>query len=163
MEGMDIYTFITSILTLICGGGWFINWRAKKRKENAEAKQTEVEGNKQAQEYYNKALEDANHTIQEVRADRDHYKEDRNILRKENEEMRKQYYDLEKKINTMDISYKKEMARLGRRLECLSPFLCGVAGCLHRKKVNLMEDIDDSSFSTEEERNQNDIEPSNEL
>ena len=42
MEGIDIYTLITSILTLVCGGGWFVNWRAKKRKETAEARQTEL-------------------------------------------------------------------------------------------------------------------------
>ena len=40
----------------------------------------------------------------------------------------------------MEIAYKKDIARLGRRLDCLSPFLCGVAGCLHRKRVNMMDE-----------------------
>ena len=58
MEGMDIYTLISSILTLICGGGWFINWRAKKRKESAEARQTELNATITEQDMYQEMLKD---------------------------------------------------------------------------------------------------------
>ena len=51
----------------------------------------------------------------------------------------------------MDLSYKRDISRLGRRIDVLSPFLCGVAGCMHRKKVSLMENIDDNSFESEDE------------
>ena len=51
----------------------------------------------------------------------------------------------------MDLSYKRDISRLGRRIDVLSPFLCGVAGCMHRKKVSLMENIDDNSFEREDE------------
>ena len=149
---MEIYSIINTFVTVFLGGGWFLHWRASRRKANGEAKQTEAQANKEAQEYYNNTLADVNRTLAEVRAERDHYKDERNEERKANDEMRVKYNELEAKV-----------ARLGRRLDCISPFLCGVAGCLHRTKVSLMEDIDDNSFATVEERNKNDIEPSNEI
>ena len=74
------------------------------------------------------------------------------LFRSENREMQKKYRELEEQVTQIDINYKRDVARLGRRLDCLSPFLCGVAGCMHRKKVSLMEDIDDNSFATIEDR-----------
>lgn len=58
MDGMEIYTIINSALTLICGGGWFINWRAKKRKESAEARQTELNATITEQDMYQQMLKD---------------------------------------------------------------------------------------------------------
>jgi hypothetical protein len=55
-------------------------------------------------------------------------------------------------MTNLDLQYKRDISRLGRRLDCLSPFLCGVAGCLHRTKVSLMEEIDDNSFATIDSR-----------
>ena len=117
-----------------------MHWRASRRKANGEAKQTEAQANKEAQEYYNTTLADVNRTLNEVREERDHYKEDRNTLRDENEMMVQKYKELQKQLTEMEIAYKKDIARLGRRLDCLSPFLCGVAGCLHRKRVNMMDE-----------------------
>lgn len=150
MEWGEILNWILGVLTLIAGGGWFVNWKAHKRTEDANAF-------KAMQDTYQQTLEDVNKTLSEVRAERDmtlgevraerdHYKDERNELRKENSEMRVKYNELEDKV-----------ARLGRRLDCLSPFLCGVVGCMHRKKVSLMENIDDNSFSTVEEREENEI------
>ena len=144
---MEIYSIINTLITLFLGGGWFLHWRASRRKADGEAKQVEAQANQAAQDYYNKTLEDVNKTLNEVRAERDHYKEDRNALRVENDEMRKQYKKLEEQITTLGLNYKKDVARLGRRIDVLSPFLCGVAGCMHRTKVSLMENIDDNSFS----------------
>ena len=149
---MDIYSIINTLVTLFLGGGWFIYYRANKRKAEGEAKSTEAQANKEAQEYYNKTLADVNQTLNEVRAERDHYKDERNELRNENSEMRKKYYEIEEKMTKMDITYKRDISRLGRRIDVLSPFLCGLAGCLNRRKVSLMENIDDNSFSTVEER-----------
>ena len=165
---MEIYSIINTLITLFLGGGWFIYYRANKRKAEAEAKQQEAiakeqeasakqqEANafKAMQDTYQQTLEDVNKTLaevrlerdkalSEVRAERDHYKDERNELRKENHDMRVKYNELEDKV-----------ARLGRRLDCLSPFLCGVVGCMHRQKVSLMENIDDNSFATIDERNE---------
>ena len=151
---MEIYSIINTFVTVFLGGGWFLHWRASRRKANGEAKQTEAQANKEAQEYYNTTLADVNRTLGEVRAERDHYKDERDEERKENREMRLKYRQLEEKVTQIDLDYKKDVARLGRRLDCLSPFLCGVAGCMRRKKVSLMEDIDDESFTFSEDNEQ---------
>ena len=153
---MEIYSIINTFVTVFLGGGWFLHWRASRRKANGEAKQTEAQANKEAQEYYNNTLADVNRTLGEVRAERDHYKDERDEERKENREMRQKYRQLEEKITQIDLDYKKDVARLGRRLDCLSPFLCGVAGCMRRKKVSLMENIDDESYIFSEDNEQKD-------
>lgn len=151
--GGEIYGLISTLITIFLGGGWFLHWKASKRKANGEAKQTEAQANKEAQEYYNTTLADVNRTLAEVRAERDHYKDERNELRKENHEMRSKYIEIEERMTQMDLNYKRDISRLGRRIDVLSPFLCGVAGCMHRKKVSLMENIDDDSFATCDENN----------
>ena len=148
---MEIYSIINTFVTLFLGGGWFLHWRASRRKANGEAKQTEAQANKEAQEYYNTTLADVNKTLAEVRAERDHYRDERNEERKSNHELRQKYIEIEDRMNQMDLSYKRDISRLGRRIDVLSPFLCGVAGCMHRKKVSLMENIDDNSFESEDE------------
>lgn len=138
--GGDIYSIVNTLVTIFLGGGWFLHWRASRRKANGEAKQTEAQANKEAQEYYNTTLADVNRTLNEVRQERDHYKDDRNALLSENEEMRKRYNQLEEQLNQMSIEYKNDIARLGRRIDVISPFLCGLAGCLRRKVVNVMDE-----------------------
>ena len=147
----EIYSIINTFVTVFLGGGWFLHWRASRRKANGEAKQTEAQANKEAQEYYNTTLADVNNTLAEVRAERDHYRDERNEERKSNHELRQKYIEIEDRMNQMDLSYKRDISRLGRRIDVLSPFLCGVAGCMHRKKVSLMENIDDNSFESEDE------------
>ena len=151
---MEIYNIINTLITVFFGGGWFLHWRASRRKANGDAKQTEAQANKEAQEYYNTTLADVNRTLNEVRAERDHYKDERNELRKENHEMRTKYIEIEERMTKMDLNYKRDISRLGRRIDILSPFLCGVAGCMHRKKVSLMENIDDNSFSSTQDNNE---------
>lgn len=136
----EYLSVITSLLTIVAGGGWFVSYRASKRKAMGDARQSEAEANKIAQEYYNKTLEDANNTIQEVRAERDHYKDDRNALRTENEEMRKKYTQLEEQLANITIEYKNDIAKLSRRIDVLSPFLCGIVGCMRRNTVEITED-----------------------
>ena len=156
---MEIYNIINTLVTVFLGGGWFLHWRASRRKANGEAKQTEAQANKEAQEYYNTTLADVNRTLNEVRAERDHYKDERNELRKENHDMRTKYIEIEEKMTKIDLNYKRDISRLGRRIDVLSPFLCGVAGCMHRKKVSLMENIDDNSFySTQDDNKPQNIE-----
>ena len=143
---MEIYNIINTLVTVFLGGGWFLHWRASRRKANGEAKQTEAQANKEAQEYYNTTLADVNRTLNEVRAERDHYKDERNELRKENHDMRTKYIEIEEKMTKIDLNYKRDISRLGRRIDVISPFLCGVAGCMHRKKVSLTKNIDDNSW-----------------
>ena len=146
---------ITSLIALFTGGGWFVYYRANKRKANAEANQSEADAFRSMQDAYQQTLTDVQQTLHEVREERDHYKDSRNALRKENEEFRKKYAKLEEQLTVIAIEYKKDIARLSRRLDCISPFLCGVVGCLHRKKVNVAEDFCNDNEEEENDENGN--------
>jgi C-terminal processing protease CtpA/Prc len=152
--------FVLSVATLILGTGWLFTWRAHKRQENAKAmqeeasaKQVEAEAFKSMQDAYQQMHDDLLKRLDEVCGERDGYKDERDEERKANKEMRDKYIELEDKMTKMDIQYKKDISRLGRRIDVLSPFLCAVVGCMHRKKVTLTDDIDDNSFATEDDKN----------
>ena len=140
---MDYSGLILGILGLVFGGGvtWLFTIRAMKRKANGEAFQTEVEAFKSAQVGYIQAIEDFKKINVETREDRDHFKEDRDLLRKENEEMRTKYKEMEDAM----LQQKRDIARLERRIDGFTPFLCSVAGCTRRKKVVLEENDTDES------------------
>lgn len=133
---MDIYSIINTIVTVFLGGGWFIYYRANKQKAQGEATQAEAEGWKGMQELYQKTIADFDGYCEDMR-------KERSVLKTENNEMREKY----KKMDDEILVLKRQISRQGRKIEALSPFLCGVAGCMHRKKVSLMENIDDNSFA----------------
>ena len=156
---VEIYSIISTIIIAVLGGGWFTHYRAHKRQENAKAqqeeasaKQIEADAFKSMQDAYQQMHEDVLNRLKEVCDERDHYKDERDEERKSNKELRQKYKELDERMTNLDLQYKRDISRLGRRLDCLSPFLCGVAGCMHRTKVSLMEEIDDNSFATSEER-----------
>ena len=161
---VEIYSIISTIIIALLGGGWFTHYRAHKRQENAKAqqeeasaKQVEADAFKSMQDAYQQIHEDVLNRLKEVCDERDHYKDERDEERKANRELRTKYNELDERMTNLDLQYKRDISRLGRRIDVLSPFLCGVAGCMHRKKVSLMENIDDNSFATEEERNQDTV------
>ena len=147
---MEWLEFILAVITLIAGGGWFVTYKAYKRKQMGEATQSEAEGWKSIQDVYQQTIDDLKQYTQDIRADRNHLKEDRDNLRKENNEIREKYLKMEEQI----LSLRKDLARMGRRLEILLPFTCGLAGCVKRKKVDIQEaelkDICDASPVKEE-------------
>ena len=151
---MEIYSIISTIVIAILGGGWFTHYRAHKRQEMAKANQIEADAFKSMQDAYQQMHEDVLSRLKEVCDERDHYKDERDEERKANWELRKKYTELDQRMTQLDLQYKRDISRLGRRLDCLSPFLCGVAGCMHRTKVSLMENIDDNSFATNEEKDE---------
>lgn len=154
--------FVLAVATLILGTGWLFTWRAHKRQENAKAmqeeasaKQVEADAFKSMQDAYQQMHDDLLKRLGEVCGERDNYKDERDEERRANKEMREKYVELENRMTQMDLQYKKDISRLGRRIDVLSPFLCAVVGCMHRKKVTLTDDIDDNSFATEDEINAN--------
>ena len=154
--------FVLAIVTLILGTGWLFTWHAHKRQENARAnqeeaaaKQTEADAFKSMQDAYQQMHDDLLKRLDEVCGERDNYKDERNEERRANKEMRDKYLELEDRMVKMDIQYKKDISRLGRRIDVLSPFLCAVVGCMHRKKVTLTDYLDDNSFTTEEDKDVN--------
>lgn len=139
---MDLYGIITTITTIIASGGWFVFYRANKRKANGVAIQAEAEGWNAMQVLYQKTIEDFKVYSEDMRVER-------GVLKKENAEMRERYKRLDDEI----ILLKRRLSRQGRKIDALSPFLCGVVGCLNRKRVNI------NSISTNEESdNDNDNE-----
>lgn len=141
MELIEVLNWLLGLLTVIAGGGWFINWKANKRKSDAEATHEEADGWKAMQDLYQ-------HTIEDFKVYSEDMRTERTILKKENSEMREKFKGYDEEI----IELKRQLARQGRKIEAITPFLCSVVGCLNRKKVTLTDNIDDDSFTTVEER-----------
>lgn len=106
---MEWYTIVSSIVTIILGGGWFVYYRANKMKAYGEAWESQ-------QRVYQNTIADLEKSCEFIRNDRD-------LLRKENEELRKENKELRDKINQLEsviLDIRKDMARQGRRIESLS-------------------------------------------
>ena len=154
MDGMEIYTIITTILTLVCSGGWFVNWKAKKRKETAEARQTELEATKTEQDMYQEMLkdvEDHNERLRRYNSEisdeceqlRKRVAENENKIREQDEKIRE--YD--RKLTTQD----NKIASLERRLELVTEMMCGKSNCQQRTKV-FLSPVDDDSFTARNDK-----------
>ena len=120
---MEIYSVITTIVTLITGGGWFIYYRANKRKANGEATQSEAEGWKKQQEVYESTIESQRTWYNRLKDDFNAVVDENSRLRKENEELRKENQLLRARINELESQFndmRRDLARQGRRIEALS-------------------------------------------
>lgn len=117
------------------GGGAFFTWRYMRRKAKAEAQTEEVNMAKAVQDAYQQMLadketdlEDRKKVIAELREERDHYKNDRNELR-----------DRVGKMEDTVLELKREVARNGRMVESMRPFLCYDMKCKKRVRVQVSE------------------------
>lgn len=134
---------IISIVGLLAGGtgiGGFFVWKYTKRKAQAEAKQAEAEAAKaeaeaatEKQNYYQQIIDD-------VAKDRDYYKQERDDIRSRMDEMARSFMDWRLEADNDRSNMKMEIARLGRRVEAMAPFMCGDLSCKLRKRVILSED-----------------------
>lgn len=115
---------IISIVGLLAGGtgiGGFFVWKYTKRKAQAEAKQAEAEAAKAESEAANDKLDYYQKIIDGVARDRDYYKQERDEYR-----MTIKRYD--ERINHLE----RAVARNGRMVEAMRPFLCGDLKCPNR-------------------------------
>lgn len=137
---IDWGTVIVSIVTLLLGGsiGWLFTIRAMRRKADGEAQQVVADSWKSVQDVYQQTIADLNGYCEDIRKDRHQLREDRNQLRDDNARLREKYIDMEEQI----MELKKIVARQGRKIEAITPFLCGVVGCMTRSKVEIMEDAE---------------------
>lgn len=115
------------------GGGAFFTWRYMRRKAKAEAIQAEVEAAKEKQDYYQQIIED-------VAKDRDYYKDERDEIRERMDKMAHSFMDWRMEADKDRMDMKMEIAKLGRRVEVMAPFMCGDLTCKLRKRVVLSED-----------------------
>lgn len=127
-----ILQIVVPILTVIAGGGWFITYKAYKRKADAESWQT-------VQDVYEETIEDLKQSCDYIRNDRNLLREENTKLIEENNMLRNKYNELEQQI----MELRKELARQGRRLESVLPFTCAVVPCNNRRRVEIQEHDDD--------------------
>ena len=125
---MDVFDSITNILSLLFGGSVIsiVTWRYARRKAEAEAKQAEAEAKKGDQDYYQQMMDD-------IAKDRDYYKKERDCMR-----------DTIKSYDTRIDDLERKVARNGRMVESLRPFICTDLSCKlrHRAVISANGEID---------------------
>lgn len=136
---------IIEVLGLVIGGGGMgclFTLSYARRKARGEARSAENEATKAVQDVYQELIEDIKRDredqrtyITELKEDRNHLRTDRDELRKENLRMRKATKQLQEDFQEM----KREVARQGRKLGDLSPFICSRMGCTDRIKSSISE------------------------
>jgi uncharacterized membrane protein len=140
---------IISLLGLFVGGGGgaFFTWRYLRRKAKAEAVTAEIDATKDMQDMYQQMLEDAKRDredrreqVEELRKDRDHYKQERNELRDKMEQLTRSFMDWRIEADNDRSKMKMDIAKLGRKVETMVPFMCGNLTCKDRQRVVLSED-----------------------
>jgi uncharacterized membrane-anchored protein YhcB (DUF1043 family) len=126
---------ITSLIGLFIGGGGgaFFTWRYMRRKAKAEAVQAEVDAAKDKQDYYQQIIED-------VAKDRDYYKQERDEIRERMDKMAHSFMDWRMEADNDRMDMKMQIAKLGRKVESMVPFMCGDLQCKLRKRVVLSDD-----------------------
>ena len=155
---------IIGIIGLLLGGGagGFFTWRWQRAKAKAEAKTAEVDMAQKVQDTYQQILDDKqkevddNHRlITELREDRDHYKQGYIEFRDQLDKLQKEFRNFRNETEDQRAQMKRDIARNGRQLECMRPFLCGRENCALRVPVTI-------SQVGEIEPQKQDIEPYNE-
>ncbi len=140
---------ILSLLGLFIGGGGgaFFTWRYMRRKAKAEAVTAEVDAAKDMQDLYQQMLadtkeerEDRKKQIDELRSERDHYKDERNELRDKMEQLTRSFMDWRIEADNDRSKMKMDIAKLGRKVETMVPFMCGNLTCKDRQRVVLADD-----------------------
>ena len=151
MEMLSLDSIVT-ILGLLFGGGslgGIFVWRytrkqaeAEAKKAEAEAKKAEAEALKEKQDYYQQMADD-------LAKDRDYYKQERDEYRQAMKRYDERMDELERKV-----------ARNGRMVENMRPFMCADLGCKLRKRVVVSDDGEIKKGRSPQPKHE--IEPSNE-
>ena len=147
---------LISIIGLLIGGGGiggFFTYRYTKRRLKAEAAQSEASAAKEVQDVYQQLISDVKTDRDEQKAYISELKEDRRHLREERDELRDRIDKTDEKVRDLQA----QVARNGRMVESLRPFICGRIGCEDRKPVV----ISDDGEPKRQRRKKTDIEPLN--
>ena len=134
-------------LFLSGGAGAFFTWKWQKRKAKAEAVTAEIDATKDMQDMYQQMLEDAKkdredrrEQVEELRADRDHYKQERDELRDKMEQLTRSFMDWRIEADNDRSKMKMDIAKLGRKVETMVPFMCGDLTCKLRQRVVISDE-----------------------
>lgn len=128
---------LIALLSLFLGGGGgaFFTWRWQKRRAKAEAAGAEASAAKELQDVYQQLIADVKADRDEQKAYISELKDDRRHLREDRDELRKRQDEMDEQIRTL----KNEMARQGRKVDALRPFLCARLDCKQRDRTIVQE------------------------
>lgn len=136
---MEMFESITNILSLLFGGSVIsiVTWRFARRKAYAEAKQAEAEARKaeaeakqEQQNYYQQVIDD-------IAKDRDYYKQAYQDMRDRMDKLSKSVMDWKLESEDERLNLKRDVMRLGRKVDAMTPFMCGDLGCRLRQRVTI--------------------------
>lgn len=146
-----ITEIVIALIGALTGGGvtGVFAWRAIRRKAEGEAMQTEADAMKSVQDVYQQALADQERYISKLRETRDNLISDREEMRKENNELRKRLNEMDEKVRQLE----HDVARNGRMMSALRPFLCGRTDCPNRISVQLSSADEKISVKPPKKRN----------
>ena len=138
MSIISMIEIALSILTAI--GGWeairyVLNRKAERRKSEAEAGSAETATTKEVQDVYQQLISD-------VKADRDEQRQYISELNNDRRQLREERDELRERIDRTDETVRqlqREVARNGRMVEAMRPFLCGLMSCKHRQPMTISE------------------------
>ena len=116
--------------------GGFATWQFTRRKAKAEAVTAEAAATKEIQDVYQQLVSDVKADRDEQKAYIGELKDDRRLLRQERDELRDRIDRTEEMVRQLQL----EVAKNGRKLECLRPFICGRRGCPERIAVDITEE-----------------------
>ena len=162
---MELFDSITNILSLLFGGSVIsiVTWRFARRKAAAEAKQAEAiarQAEAEAEKAKSEALIEKQNYYQQMAddlaKDRDYYKQDRDETREKLDRLSRSVMDWKQETDQTIDDLRREVARNGRQIEMMRPFMCGDLKCKRRVRVTSLEDV---AAEPEEETQQQNIEP----
>lgn len=142
---ISLEMLLTLLTTLLGGGGigTIITLRWASAKAKAEAKVTEAEAEtastaaaKEMQDMYQQLIADVKADRDEQKAYINELKEDRQHLREERDELRNRMEQTDQRVRELQ----EQVARNGRMVEGMRPFMCGVLDCPKRMSVNISAD-----------------------
>jgi chromosome segregation ATPase len=161
-------------LFLSGGAGAFFTWKWQKRKakasaekEEAEAKNAAMDAAKNMQEAYekmfenvNKYLDDATIKVDGMRKERDYYQHRMEETQEKFDKFNRTVMDWKQSTDDTIDDLKRKVARNGRQIEMMRPFMCGDLKCPSRQRVTTLdaEALERTIHINEEQK---DIEPYN--
>ena len=134
------------------GGGAFFTWRYMRRKAKAEAVQAEVDAAKDKQEYYRGIIDD-------LAKDRDYYKGERDDIRERMDKFSRNVMEWKMDTDKTIDDLRRQVARNGRQLDSMRPFMCGDLSCKVRQRVVVSEDGVVEKSRKPKKQQQTDVEP----
>ena len=129
---------ILSIAGLLLGGsgmGAFFTWRWQRAKAKAEAKEAESTAAKSEQDVYQQIIADLKADREDMKAYNLEVKRERDEIRDERDKLRERLDEMEATIRQLQ----RDVARNGRMVEAMRPFICTDAKCKSRRCVIIDE------------------------